>query len=90
MRDLKRLPIVDGTRIEVLDTLDAFYLIRYENTVGYMRKADVQIDGLTTVQIVAIAVSCIVAVAGIGIFIAIEVTKKKSEEAERRAEKKQK
>lgn len=82
--------IVDGTRIEVLDTLDAFYLIRYENTVGYMRKADVQIDGLTTVQIVAIAVSCIVAVAGIGIFIAIEVTKKKSEEAERRAEKKQK
>lgn len=86
----KLLEIVDGTRVEVLDKLDAYYLVRYENTVGYMRKTDVQIDGLTTVQIVSIAVACVVAVAGIGIFIAIEVTKKKSEEAERRAEKKQK
>ncbi|MCI8732797.1 MAG: hypothetical protein HFE29_00510 [Clostridia bacterium] len=84
------LQIVDGTQIEVLDALDKYYLIRYNNTVGYMLKTEVQIDGLTTVQIISIVVACIVAVAGVGIFIAIEITKKKSLEAQRKAEKKQK
>ncbi len=74
----------------MLDALDKYYLIRYNNTVGYMLKTEVQIDGLTTVQIISIVVACIVAVAGVGIFIAIEITKKKSLEAQRKAEKKQK
>ena len=84
------LSIVDGTRIEILDKLDKYYMIRYGNTVGYMLKNEVELDGLTTVQIISIVVACIVAVAGIGIFIAIETTKKKALEAERKAERKQK
>ncbi len=84
--------IVDGTKVEVLDTLDGFYLVRYEDIVGYMVDKEVQLDGLTTVQIIAIAVACFVAVAGIGVFIAIEVTKKKADQnahkAERRNERK--
>ncbi|MDE7373313.1 MAG: SH3 domain-containing protein, partial [Clostridia bacterium] len=84
------LSIVDGTEIEVLDKLDRYYMVRYGNTVGYMLKGEVELDGLTTVQIIAIVVACLVAVAGVGIFIAIETTKKKAAEAERRAERKQK
>lgn len=84
------ISIVDGTEIEVLDKLDRYYMVRYEGTVGYMLKSEVELDGLTTVQIIAIVVACLVAVAGVGIFIAIETTKKKAAEAERRAERKQK
>ncbi|MCM1394408.1 MAG: hypothetical protein NC179_05900, partial [[Eubacterium] siraeum] len=80
--------IVDGTKIEVLDELDGYYMIRYNETIGYMLKNEVVLSGLTTVQIVSIVVACFVAVAGIGIFIAIEITKKKSSEAERKAERK--
>lgn len=72
--------IVDGTKVEIIETLDDFYLVRHGTTVGYMLRTEVKIGGLTTVQIIAITLAVFVAVAGIGVFIAIEITKKKEEQ----------
>lgn len=73
--------IVDGTKVEVLDEVDGFYLVRIDDqTTGYMLKDEVKIVGLTTVQIIAIVLAVFVALAGICIFIIIEVTKKKNDD----------
>lgn len=79
--------IVDGTDVEVLEEAAGFYLIRYEEMTGYMLKDEVELKGLTAVQIASIVVACIVVIAGIGVFIAIEKTKKKAEDDARKAEK---
>ncbi len=76
------LEIVDGTKVEVLETYDAYYMVKYEDKVGYMRKKEVKLDGLTTVQIAAIVIACLVVVAGAGVFVAIYLTKKKQDEAQ--------
>ncbi len=72
--------IVDGTKVEVLQTLDDFYYISYDGIVGYVTKGELKLDGLTTVQIVAIVLSIIVALAGCAIFASIYLTKKNAEE----------
>ena len=71
--------IVDGSKVEVLETLDDFYLVSFDGKVGYIRKSELKIDGLTTVQIVAIVLSIVVAIAGSAIFASIYITRKKSE-----------
>ena len=76
--------IVDGTDVEVLEEADGFYLVRHGEEVGYMIKDEVQIGGLTTVQIVAIVLAVFVLIAGTCIFIAIYLTRKKAEEESRR------
>jgi len=75
--------IVDGTKVEIIETLDDFYLVRHDATVGYMLRSEVKIGGLTTVQIIAITLAAFVAVSGICIFIVIEVTKKKEEQRQK-------
>lgn len=68
--------IVDGSKVEVLEVLDAFYLVRFDDFVGYVEKEHIKIDGLTTVQIVAIVLAIIVALAGSAIFASIYLTRK--------------
>lgn len=75
--------IVDGSRVEVLDEVDDFYLVTIDEYVGYIQKDQLKIEGLTTVQIVAIILSIIVALAGIAIFASIYLTKKNNEEKEK-------
>lgn len=77
-----KLEIVDGTSVEVLEELDSFYLVSVDSTIGYIQKAEVKIDGLTTVQVIAIVLAIIVALAGIAIFASIHLTKKNSEDKE--------
>ncbi|GEM_PF-787275 len=72
--------IVDGTKVEVLETLDDYYLVSVNGQIGYIKKAQVKIDGLTTVQIVAIVLSIIVALAGFAIFASIYLTRKNADE----------
>ena len=71
--------IVDGSKVEVLETLDDFYLVSFDGKVGYIRKSELKIDGLTTVQIVAIVLSIVVALAGSAIFASIYITRKNAE-----------
>ena len=71
--------IVDGTKVEVLQTLDDFYLVTFDGKVGYIRKSELKIDGLTTVQIVAIVLAIVVALAGSAIFASIYITRKNAE-----------
>lgn len=71
--------IVDGKKVEILQTLENFYFIRFGDTTGYVLKANVVLNGLTTVQIIAIAVSAAVLLAGGVVFAAVYQAKKKSE-----------
>ncbi len=73
------LQIVDGSKVEVLQTLDDFYLVSFDGKVGYIEKEHLKINGLTTVQIVAIVLAIIVALAGSAIFASIYLTRKNDE-----------
>lgn len=73
------MQIVDGTKVEVLETLDDFYLISFDGKTGYIKKSQLKIDGLTTVQIVAIVLAIVVALAGSAIFASIYITRKNAE-----------
>ena len=72
--------IVDGRKVEVLQTFDDFYLVSFDGVQGYVLKSQLKIGALTTVQIVAIVLSIIVAVAGFAIFASIYLTKKNADE----------
>lgn len=71
--------IVDGTKVEVLEEFENSYLVSYKGVVGYMKKDEVAIDSLTTVQLVSIILSVVIALAGVGIFLAIYLTRQHSE-----------
>ncbi len=71
------LELADGAKVEILETLDDFYQVSIDGTIGYMKKDDVQLGGLTTVQIVSIILAVLVLLAGSTIFAAIYFTKKK-------------
>lgn len=75
--------IVDGSKVEVLEEFEGFYLVSIDEYVGYIQKDQLKIEGLTTVQIVAIILSIIVALAGIAIFASISLTKKNNDEKEK-------
>ncbi len=70
---------VDGTRMEVLDTLDDYYMVTLDGKIGYISKAELELEGLTTVQIIAIVISVIVVLAGTVIFAAVIHAKKNEE-----------
>ena len=71
--------IVDGSKVEVLETLDDFYLVTYDGKLGYIQKSQLKIGTLTTVQIVAIVLSIIVAIAGAAIFASVHLTRKNAD-----------
>ncbi|MBQ9276464.1 MAG: SH3 domain-containing protein, partial [Clostridia bacterium] len=76
------LEIADGAKLEILETLDDFYKVSVDGLVGYMTKDEVQLGGLTTVQIVSIILAILVLLAGSTVFVAIYFTKKKQNENE--------
>lgn len=71
--------IVDGTKVQILNTLDGYYQVSYGNVVGYMSADTVQLSGLTSVQIIAIVLSLVVALIGVVIFVSISTMRKKNE-----------
>lgn len=76
------LEVVDGTRMEILDESGEYWLVSVEGTVGYAAKSDVELEGLTTVQIVSIVLCCAVAVTGVVIFVITWQARKKEKEKE--------
>ena len=80
--------IVDGSKVEVLETLDDFYLVSYDGKLGYILKSQLKIGTLTTVQIVAIVLSIVVAIAGAAIFASVYMTRKNADEKKKEQEQK--
>lgn len=76
------LEVVDGTRMEILDESGDYWLVSVDGTVGYAAKSDVELEGLTTVQIVSIVLCCAVAVTGGVIFVITWQARKKEKEKE--------
>lgn len=74
--------VTDGTEFVILETLDGYYKVKCGDYVGYVLSEHVLLDGLTTVQIVAIVLSVIVIVAGTAIFLLTKRLKKKAENEE--------
>ncbi len=72
----------DGTKIVVLETLDGYYLVNVDGVIGYLKADEVQMNGLTTVQIVAIVLSVLVLVSGAVIFLVTYTYKKRSADFE--------
>lgn len=71
--------IIDGEKVEVLETHDDYYLVNANGIIGYVKKDNLKLDGLTTVQIVAIVLAIVVALAGTAIFASIYLTRKNAE-----------
>jgi len=80
--------IVDGTKVEILDESTDYYLVRYGDVIGFMLKDEVQLHGLTSVQIIAVVLAVFVTLTAICIFVVIETTKKKSAEKDKNSKSK--
>lgn len=74
------LEVVDGTRLEILGEDGDFYLVGVNGMTGYALKDDVELEGLTTVQIVSIVLAVAVAVTGLIVFVVTWQSRKKEKE----------
>ena len=74
--------VVDGTRMEILGEDGDFWLVSLGDITGYAAKSEVELEGLTTVQIVSIVLCCAVAVTGVVVFVVLWQARKKEKEKE--------
>jgi len=72
--------IGDGKEISIIDEFDNFYYVQYRDKFGYIYKEDVQINGLTHLQTLAIILACVVVIISSTIYIMIYFTKHKRNE----------
>lgn len=73
--------VVDGTRMEILEEAGDWYYVLCENTYGYILKEEVELEGLTPVQIAAIVLAVVVFAVGVGVLVVSAQTRKKQKEA---------
>lgn len=73
--------VVDGTRMEILEESGDWYYVLCEDTYGYILKEEVELEGLTPVQIAAIVLSVVVFAIGVGVLVVTAQTRKKQKEA---------
>ena len=71
--------VTDGTKLEVVEKIGDFYKVKYEGADVLIHKDQFKLDGLTTVQIIAIVLSVVVVLAGGLIFMVTSLSKKKEE-----------
>ena len=71
--------VADGTRLEVVEKVGNFYKVKYNGAEVLIHRDQFKLDGLTTVQIVAIILSVVVVLAGGLIFMVTSLSKKKEE-----------
>ena len=71
--------VTDGTRLEVVEKIGDFYKVKYDEGEVLIHKDQFKLDGLTTVQIIAIVLSVVVVLAGGLIFMVTSLSKKKEE-----------
>ena len=73
---------VDGTRMEIVGEEGDFWMVSFDGVTGYALKSEVELEGLTTVQIVSIVLCCAVAVTGVVVFVILWQARKKEKEKE--------
>ena len=73
--------VVDGTRMEILEESGDWYYVLCEDTYGYILKEEVELEGLTPVQIAAIVLAVVVVAVGIGVLVVTAQTRKKQKES---------
>ena len=71
--------VADGTRLQVVEKIGDYYKVKYNDSELYIRADQFKLDGLTTVQVIAIILSVIVVLTGALIFAITSATKKKEE-----------
>ena len=71
--------VTDGTRLEVVEQAGEYYKVIYNGTELLIRADQFKLEGLTTVQIIAIILSVVVVLAGGLIFMVTSLAKKKEE-----------
>ena len=55
-------------------------MVSFDGVTGYALKSEVELEGLTTVQIVSIVLCCAVAVTGVVVFVILWQARKKKNE----------
>ena len=71
--------VKDGTKLEIVEKVGDYYKVKYEGMELLIHQDDFKLDGLTTVQIVAIVLSIVVVLAGTLVFMVTNITKKKED-----------
>ena len=71
--------VKDGTKLEIIEKVGDYYKVKYEGTELLIHQDDFKLDGLTTVQIIAIGLSIVVVLAGVLVFMVTNITKKKED-----------
>ena len=71
--------VKDGTKLEIVEKVGDYYKVKYEGTELLIHQDDFKLDGLTTVQIIAIVLSIVVVLAGGLVFMVTNITKKKED-----------
>ena len=71
--------VKDGTKLEIVEKVGDYYKVKYEGTELLIHQDDFKLDGLTTVQIIAIVLSIVVVLAGTLVFMVTNITKKKED-----------
>ena len=71
--------VADGTKLEVVEKIGEYYKVKYDGGEVLIHQDRFKLDGLTTVQIIAIILSVVVVLAGGLIFAVTSLSKKKEE-----------
>ena len=71
--------VTDGTKLEIVEKVGDYYKVVYEEQEYLIHKDQFKLDGLTTVQVVAIVLSIVVVLAGTLVFAVTSLTRKKEE-----------
>ena len=71
--------VKDGTKLEIVEKVGDYYKVKYEGAELLIHQDDFKLDGLTTVQIIAIVLSIVVVLAGTLVFMVTNITKKKED-----------
>ena len=73
------ISVKDGTRLEIVEKVGDYYKVKCEGNEYFIHQDQFKLDGLTTVQIVAIVLSIVVVLAGSLVFAVTSLTRKKEE-----------
>lgn len=73
--------VVDGTRMEILEDAGDWWYVLCDGTHGYILKEEVELEGLTPVQIAAIVLAVVVTAVGVGVLVVTTQTRKKQKES---------
>ncbi len=71
--------VKDSTKLEIVEKVGDYYKVVYEGAEVYIHESEFKLDGLTTVQIVAIVLSVVVVLAGSLVFAVTSLARKKEE-----------